>query len=385
MPKQEQLAPYSNGMAIDMPSDKELELGRENRLLKLEVARLTKKADQVDFAFSEADRARVEKMNHIRAINQEREKMVELSSALAVKDSQLQAAIAQGDKLQSALGGLLSRVDELEEERKQMESAMSEIQSIAEEKDMKALKTGQLLGSIVAKLHARTQDRERQVTAAKEASTDVRTQMTDLMTDLSSITASVKTLATVRHFVKKLMAKLAVTRQVDEVLAAQQSEQTTLAEQDQDRMHQAKKRQEDYAYPPGTSLRTTATELQAMVIAGTLSADQMREVLAALFGDEDWQNVLAEQDQDRAKKHTDSPRQCQDQASQCNLGESGMSAADDLLRNARGHQVDGSRHRDPTSGRWIAGFWIPEPWRASTIGLSRAENSAVTAVGSKLR
>eukprot|EP01043_Picozoa_sp_COSAG02_P131507 COSAG02_NODE_69344_length_198_cov_157.585859_1_plen_62_part_10 len=60
-----------------------------------------------------------------------------------------------------------------------------------------------------------------------------------------------------------------------EVLAAQQNEDWQSAD---GTIEEAKKRRGEYAYPPGTSLMTTATELEAMVTAGTLSIDQMHEV-----------------------------------------------------------------------------------------------------------
>ncbi len=120
MLKDEQFVPYSDEMVLEKPSDEELELRREIARLKLEVANLTKKADQVDFAFDLADRERAEKMKYIRAINLEREQMVKLSAAYAVKDRQVQVAAEQGEKLRGTLSTLLTRVDELEEERDQM-------------------------------------------------------------------------------------------------------------------------------------------------------------------------------------------------------------------------------------------------------------------------
>ena len=114
---------------------------------------------------------------------------------------------------------------------------------------MKALKTGRLVGKITAKLQAQTKDRLQQANATKEASIDVRTQMIDLMSGLSTTAALVETFANVKKFVKKLMAQLKNSR-----LASPRAVQ-----------------QEHHAYPPGTSFRTTATEMEAMVAAGKLS------------------------------------------------------------------------------------------------------------------
>ena len=385
--------PYTESTVLEKPSDKEVELRREIARLKLEVANLAKKAGQVDFAFDVADRERAEKMKCIRAINLERQEMVKLSADYAAKDRQLLVAAEQAEKLQGMLSTLLTRVDELEEERDQMESAMSKIQSIAEDKDMTALKAGQLVGKLATKLHASAKDRKRSASAANAASTVVQTQMVDLMSNLSRTAASAKTVATVGKFIKRLKDKLKFASHEPMVSSSDHVTQTSCIpgqeSSDPDTatpdsadgpIEEAKKRRGDYAYPPGTSLMTTATELEAMVTAGTLSIDQMHAVLAAQRN-EDLQNIL-EQDQD----HPNIPRQCQDQAIQCNLGENdGMSVVDDLLRNARRKQLDDGRHRGPANGRWTAGFWVPEPWRASAAGTSRAEYSATKGVCSKLQ
>lgn len=187
------------------------QLHLDKRRLEAQVAKLKEQTKAADFAFEEADRARAEKMKAIRAINGVRANLAEMTEAHKEKESQLHEVNKKAESLELAMNDVVTQVDQLEKERSEMQAAVESIKSVTEEHDMKALKTGQLVGKLAAKLHAKVVSQAGQTASAKQAHLEAQTQMAGLLS-ITSIANSVLAVSSAKKFMRKMKNRLAVTR-----------------------------------------------------------------------------------------------------------------------------------------------------------------------------
>lgn len=176
-----------------------------------ELGRMKEQAGASEFAFAEADRARADKMKALKQAAREQARCAEMAAKFAEKEHHLKEVNAKAEKLQVAMTEVVSQVETLESQREEMKQAVEAIKTMTGEKEMKSMKTGQLVGKMAAKLASRVNRPKDDLDAWASKRKDAQAQANEIY-KVTTMTSSINVLSSAIRLKNKLKASVAVTK-----------------------------------------------------------------------------------------------------------------------------------------------------------------------------